>query len=83
MDGRTNGRKLASLCLPAKAGATIGDDYLSQSCPTKIPAYGIYSAIRRGFPSLERIQIIKSVLCNFAEIWVLPFPNNPKDLDPS
>ena len=29
------------------------------------------------------MQIIKSVLCNFAVIRVLPFLNNPKDLDPS
>ena len=43
--------------------------------------YCIYSAIRRGFPSLEWVQIIKSVLCNFAVIRVLPFPNNAKDLD--
>ena len=39
--------------------------------------------IRRGFPSLEGVQIIKSVLCNVAVIRVLPFLNNPKDLDPS
>ena len=45
--------------------------------------YRIYSAIRRGFLSLEWVQIIKSVLCNFTVIWVLPFLNNPKDLDPS
>ena len=45
--------------------------------------YRIYSAIRRGFPSLDWVQIIKSVLCNFAVIRVLPFLNNPKDLDPS
>ena len=45
--------------------------------------YRIYSAIRRGFPSLEWVQIIKSVLCNVAVIRVLPFLNNPKDLDPS
>ena len=45
--------------------------------------YRIYSAIRPGFPSLEWVQIIKSVLCNFAVIRVLPFLNNPKDLDPS
>ena len=45
--------------------------------------YHIYSAIRRGFPSLEWVQIIKSVLCSFAVIRVLPFLNNPKDLDPS
>ena len=43
----------------------------------------IYSAIRRGFPSLEWVQIIESVLCNFAVIRVLPFLNKPKDLDPS
>ena len=35
------------------------------------------------FPSLEWVQIIKSVLSNFAVIRVLPFLNNPKDLDPS
>ena len=45
--------------------------------------YCIYLAIRRGFPSLEWVQIIKSVLCNVAVIRVLPFLNNPKDLDPS
>ena len=45
--------------------------------------YQIYSAIRQGFPSLEKGQIIKSVLCNFAVIRVLPFLDNPKDLDPS
>ena len=38
-------------------------------------------AIRRGIPSLELIHIIKSVLCNFAVIRVLPFLMNPKDLD--
>ena len=43
----------------------------------------VYSAIRRGFPSLEWVLIIQSVLCNFAVIRVLPFLNNPKDLDPS
>ena len=48
-----------------------------------VSTYRIYSAIRRGFPSLEWVQIIKSVLCNFAVIRVLPFLNNPKDLDQS
>ena len=35
------------------------------------------------FPSLEWLQITKSVLWNFAIIRVLPFQNNAKDLDPS
>ena len=43
--------------------------------------YRIYSAIRQGCPSPEWVQIIKSVLCNFVVIRVLPFLNNPKDLD--
>ena len=43
----------------------------------------IYSAIRQGFLSLEWLQITKSVLWKFAIIQVLPFLNNPKDLDPS
>ena len=50
---------------------------------SKILTIPIYSAIRWGFPSLQWVQIIKSVLCNFAVIRVLPFLNNPKDLDPS
>ena len=54
-----------------------------QFIPSGALKYRIYSAIRRGFPSLEGVQIIKSVLCNVAVIWVLPFLNNPKDLDPS
>ena len=37
----------------------------------------------RFFPSIEWQQITKSVLRNFATIQVLPFLNNPKDLDPS
>ena len=37
----------------------------------------------RVFPSLESLQITKSVLCNFATIQVLPFLNNAKYLDPS
>ena len=45
--------------------------------------YRIYSAIRRGFPCPDWLQITKSVLWNVAEIRLLPFPNNPKDLDPS
>ena len=36
-----------------------------------------------GFSLSKSIQIIKSVLFNFAVIRVLPFLNNPKDLDPS
>ena len=37
------------------------------------------------FSSLEwlQMQMTKSVLWNFAIIRVLPFLNNPKDLDPS
>ena len=35
------------------------------------------------FPSLECLQITKSVLIKFAIIPVLPFLNSPKDLDPS
>ena len=35
------------------------------------------------FPSLEWLQITKSVLGNFAIIRVLSFRNNPKNLDPS
>ena len=38
---------------------------------------------KTGFHSLEGVQIIKSVLCNVAVIQVLPFLNNPEDLDPS
>ena len=35
------------------------------------------------FLSLEWLQITKSVLWNFALIWVIPFPKHPKNLDPS
>ena len=35
------------------------------------------------FPSIEWLQISKSVQWNFAIIVVLPFLNNAKDLDPS
>ena len=45
--------------------------------------YRIYPAIRRGFVPTEWLQITKSVLWNFAIIPILPFLNNPKDLDPS
>ena len=45
--------------------------------------YLIYSAIRQGFSLCEWLQITKSVLLNYAKIQVLPFLNNPKDLDPS
>ena len=45
--------------------------------------YRIYLAIRRGFLTLESLQITKSVLWNFATIQVLLFLYNPKDLDPS
>ena len=45
--------------------------------------YCIYLAIRWGFPSLEWLQITKSVIWNFAVIQILPFLNDPKDLDPS
>ena len=48
-----------------------------------VSQYRIYLAKRGGFPSLEWLQISKSVLWNFAIIWVLPFLNNSKDLDPS
>ena len=41
---------------------------------------GFVRAIRRVFPTL---QVTKSVLRNFAITQVLPFLNNPKDLDPS
>ena len=37
----------------------------------------------RIYLSIESQQITKSVLRNFAIIRVLPFLNNPKDLDPS
>ena len=43
--------------------------------------YCIYSTISREF-SLS-IMTVESVLCNFAIIRVLPFLNNPKDIDPS
>ena len=45
--------------------------------------YHIYPAIRRGFAPLEWLQITTSVQWNFAIIPMLPFLNNPKDLDPS
>ena len=45
--------------------------------------YPIYSAIRRGFPSLVCQQITKSVLSDFAKIRVLPSKTIPKNLDPS
>ena len=43
--------------------------------------YHIYLAIRWVFHSLQWLQKTKSVLLNFAIIWVLPFLNNPKNLD--
>ena len=43
--------------------------------------YRIYPAVRQGFFPLEWLQITKSVLWNFAIIPILPFLNNPKDLD--
>ena len=46
-----------------------------------VSIYRIYPAIRQGFVPLEQLQITKSVLWNFAVIPVLPFLNNPKDLD--
>ena len=45
--------------------------------------YRIYQAVRRDFVSLEWLQISNSVAWNFAIVQVLPFLNNPKDLDPS
>ena len=45
--------------------------------------YSIYSAIRRGFPYLDWLQITKPVLWNVAVIRLLLFPNSLKDLDPS
>ena len=63
---------------------TLQKRYGSNTTFTKMSLHlPIYSAKRRGFPSLERVQILRSVLCNFAVIRVLPFLNNPKDLDPS
>ena len=46
-------------------------------------AYLIYLTIRQVFPSLEWLQVTKSVLWNFAIIKVLPFLNNSKDLESS
>ena len=43
----------------------------------------IYLVIRLGFPSLEWLQMTKSVLWNCVIKRVLPFQNIPKDLDPS
>ena len=51
--------------------------------PDEATHYRIYLAMREGFVSLERRQVSKSVLWNFAIIRVLPFLNNPKELDPS
>ena len=50
--------------------------------PLPFNHYHIYPAIRQGF-SLSRMtsKFTKSVLRNFAMIQVLPFLNNPKDLD--
>ena len=48
------------------------------------PYYRIYLAIRQGFVPLEWLQITKSVLgYEIAITPILPFLNNPKDLDPS
>ena len=41
------------------------------------------SSYKTVFVPLEWLQITKSVLWNFAIIPILPFLNNPKDLDPS
>ena len=47
-----------------------------------VTRYRINLAIRRGFPlSRMSTKMFKSVLCKFAVIRVLPFLNNPKDLD--
>ena len=43
--------------------------------------YRIYPAIRQVFSPLEWLQITKLVLRNLAIIPILPFLNNPKDLD--
>ena len=56
--------------------------YLQQQKPEQC-TYSIYPSIRQGFFPLERLQITKSVLWNFAIIPISPFLNNPKDLDPS
>ena len=56
-------------------------DFLRLFAGEKHFFYCIYLAIRWFFPSLERLQITKSVLRKFAVIQVLPFHNNPKDLD--
>ena len=39
--------------------------------------YRIYLAIRRGFPTLDWVQIIKSVLCNFAVIHTCDIFSEP------
>ena len=46
-----------------------------------LPMYTVCLAIRRGFPLSRMTTNNKKVLCNFAVIQVLPFHNNPKELD--
>ena len=72
-DGRTPGTSLY------RANLSVRD----KNCMATI--YHIYSAIRRVFSLLKMITgtITKSVLRNFVIIQILPFLNNPKDLDPS
>ena len=48
----------------------------------QISKYHIYSAIRWGYPPSRVTRNYKSVLCSFTIIHVLPFLNNPKDIDP-
>ena len=43
--------------------------------------YHIYAAVRQGFPLFRMTPNTKSVIRNFAVIQILPFLNNPKNLD--
>ena len=48
-----------------------------------VQMHHIYPAIRQDFSLSQMTSITKSVIWNFAIIQVLPFLNNPNNLDPS
>ena len=53
-------------------------------CRPELPCHTVFIRLwDRVFGPLEWLQITKSVLWNFVIIPILPFLDNPKDLDPS
>ena len=73
--GENSNQENSKLCLRSKG--------ITCKCKPLYLPYFFHYYIRQVFSSLEWVQITKSVLWNFAIIWILPFLNNPKDLDPS